>query len=260
MFSTATATPVRSSTPGSSSTSQRRNALCHRYGGWTTTTGMPASAAASTERSILPIGSVPQTFLVSSRHGAWSAPTVEPELVGERADPARVLALRILRHHDLHAARSRTRPPSGRSTTAASRRRRPRRRARAGKPSHRCYRLPGVRPCVSCRLMWVFPLAAAVVALAFAAALGRRFARSRRLHLAMWCAALVMYAIASLAVAGGALAGWSRSLFEVYWILGGGVERAAARGRRGPPAPARRRSSTSRSGSSSPSCSPTRSR
>jgi hypothetical protein len=68
--------------------------------------------------------------------------------------------------------------------------------------------------------MWVFPLAAAIVALAFALALGRRFARSRRLHLAMWCAALVMYAIASLAVAGGALAGWSRSLFEVYWILG----------------------------------------
>jgi hypothetical protein len=66
----------------------------------------------------------------------------------------------------------------------------------------------------------VFPLAAAIVALAFALALGRRFARSRRLHLAMWCAALVMYAIASLAVAGGALAGWSRSLFEVYWILG----------------------------------------
>jgi hypothetical protein len=68
--------------------------------------------------------------------------------------------------------------------------------------------------------MWVFPLAAAIVALAFAASLARRFARSRRLHLAMWCAALVMYAIASLAVAGGALAGWSRSLFEIYWILG----------------------------------------
>jgi hypothetical protein len=30
----------------------------------------------------------------------------------------------------------------------------------------------------------------------------------------------VMYAVASLAVAGGALAGWSRTLFEVYWILG----------------------------------------
>jgi hypothetical protein len=68
--------------------------------------------------------------------------------------------------------------------------------------------------------MWVFPLAAAIVALAFAASLARRFARSRRLHLAMWSAALVMYAIASLAVAGAALAGWSRSLFEIYWILG----------------------------------------
>jgi hypothetical protein len=68
--------------------------------------------------------------------------------------------------------------------------------------------------------MWVFPLAAAVVALAFAVSLARRFARSRRLHLAMWCAALVMYAVASLAVAGGALVGWSRTLFEVYWILG----------------------------------------
>jgi hypothetical protein len=68
--------------------------------------------------------------------------------------------------------------------------------------------------------MWVFPLAAAVVALTFAAALGRRFARSRRIHLAMWCGALLMYAVASLAVAAGAAAGWNESLFEVYWILG----------------------------------------
>ena len=68
--------------------------------------------------------------------------------------------------------------------------------------------------------MWVFPLAAAVVALAFAAALGRRFARSRRIHLALWCGALLMYAVASLAVAAGAAAGWNESLFEVYWILG----------------------------------------
>ena len=36
---------------------------------------MPASAAASTERSIFSIGSVPQTFRVSSKHGACSAPT-----------------------------------------------------------------------------------------------------------------------------------------------------------------------------------------
>jgi hypothetical protein len=68
--------------------------------------------------------------------------------------------------------------------------------------------------------MWVFPLAAGVVAFAFAVALARQFARSRRLHLAMWCAALVMYGVASLAVAGGALSGWSRTLFEIYWILG----------------------------------------
>ncbi|MBA3737752.1 MAG: hypothetical protein H0W97_04230 [Actinobacteria bacterium] len=68
--------------------------------------------------------------------------------------------------------------------------------------------------------MWIFPLAAAVVAFAFAAALGRRFVRSRRIFLAMWCGALVMYGVASLAVAGGAAVGWSRTLFEVYWILG----------------------------------------
>ena len=48
--------------------------------------------------------------------------------------------------------------------------------ARAGKPWLRCYRLLRVRPCVSCRHMWVFPLAAAVVAFAFAAALARRSA------------------------------------------------------------------------------------
>src|SRR5688500_3708940 len=84
----------------------------------------------------------------------------------------------------------------------------------------RCYRLFPDRPCVSCEHMWVFPLAAAVVAFVFAAALARRFARTRRLHLAMWCGALVMYGLASLAVAGGALSGWSRTLFEVYWILG----------------------------------------
>jgi hypothetical protein len=68
--------------------------------------------------------------------------------------------------------------------------------------------------------MWVFPLAAALVAFVFAAALGRRFARTRRIYLAMWCGALLMYGIASLAVTGGAAVGWSRTLFEAYWILG----------------------------------------
>jgi hypothetical protein len=68
--------------------------------------------------------------------------------------------------------------------------------------------------------MWVFPSAAAVVALVFAVALGRRFAQRRHAYLAVWCGALLMYAAASAAVAAGAAAGWSRTLFEVYWIFG----------------------------------------
>jgi hypothetical protein len=68
--------------------------------------------------------------------------------------------------------------------------------------------------------MWVFPLAAALVAAVFAAALGRRFLQRRQIYLAVWCAALVMYAAASFAVAAGAFAGWSRTLFEIYWALG----------------------------------------
>jgi hypothetical protein len=68
--------------------------------------------------------------------------------------------------------------------------------------------------------MWVFPLGAALVAFAFAAALGRRFVQRRRTSLGLWCAALVMYGAASLAVAIGVGLGWDRGLFEVYWILG----------------------------------------
>lgn len=68
--------------------------------------------------------------------------------------------------------------------------------------------------------MWVFPSAAAVVALVFAVALGRRFAERRQVYLALWCGALLMYAVASGAVAAGASAGWNRSLFEVFWIFG----------------------------------------
>jgi hypothetical protein len=68
--------------------------------------------------------------------------------------------------------------------------------------------------------MWVFPLGAAVVAFAFAAALGRRFVERRRTYLGLWCAALLMYGAASLAVAIGVGWGWSRGSFEVYWILG----------------------------------------
>jgi hypothetical protein len=68
--------------------------------------------------------------------------------------------------------------------------------------------------------MWVFPLAATAVALGFAVALGRRFLERRQPYLAAWTVSLLMYAVASLAVAAGALFGWNRALFEVYWIFG----------------------------------------
>jgi len=68
--------------------------------------------------------------------------------------------------------------------------------------------------------MWVFPAAAAAIAFVFAGALGKRFLERRHLHLGCWCVALVMYGIASLAVAAGVASGWSRTLFELYWILG----------------------------------------
>ena len=68
--------------------------------------------------------------------------------------------------------------------------------------------------------MWVFPLAAAAVAFAFAVSLGRRWLGSRRIFLAMWCIALAMYGAASLAVAAGVLFGWNEQLFELFWIFG----------------------------------------
>jgi hypothetical protein len=68
--------------------------------------------------------------------------------------------------------------------------------------------------------MWLFPAAAALVAFAFAVALGRRFVEWRRAHLALWCAALALYGAASAAVAVGVASGWTRPLFEAYWILG----------------------------------------
>lgn len=70
------------------------------------------------------------------------------------------------------------------------------------------------------RRMYVFPLLAALVALAFAAVLAQRFARGRRSYQLLWSIALVMYAIASGVVALGALDGWTSGEFRVYWALG----------------------------------------
>ena len=68
--------------------------------------------------------------------------------------------------------------------------------------------------------MWAFPLAAAFVALAFAAMIGRRFVHRRDPALAMWTIALLMYAAASFAMFLGAFSNWTTGEFRVYWVLG----------------------------------------
>jgi hypothetical protein len=68
--------------------------------------------------------------------------------------------------------------------------------------------------------MWVFPLVAAAVACVFAALLVRQYFQRRRSYQLLWAIALLMYSVASLAVAIGALNGWTRLSFEVYWVFG----------------------------------------
>jgi hypothetical protein len=68
--------------------------------------------------------------------------------------------------------------------------------------------------------MWVFPLAAAVVALAFGGALGSQSLRRPRSYLAIWAVAMLMYAAASFMVFLGATNGWSATEFRWYWNLG----------------------------------------
>lgn len=68
--------------------------------------------------------------------------------------------------------------------------------------------------------MWVFPLVAAAVAVVFSALLLRQFLERRRPYQIIWALALLMYAVASLSVAIGALNGWGRFGFQLYWLLG----------------------------------------
>ena len=70
------------------------------------------------------------------------------------------------------------------------------------------------------RAVWVFPLLAALVALAFAGSLAKRFVQRRRSYQAFWAVAMLMYAVASGAVALGALNGWTSAEFRAYWALG----------------------------------------
>jgi hypothetical protein len=68
--------------------------------------------------------------------------------------------------------------------------------------------------------MWIFPLLAGVVALAFAGLLSARFLRRRRPYQAAWILALVMYAVASFALFLGVLDGWSTGEYRLYWLFG----------------------------------------
>lgn len=68
--------------------------------------------------------------------------------------------------------------------------------------------------------MWAFPLAATAVSGYFSWLLARQFTERRRPNLAAWSVALAMFALASMAAAVGALAGWAPFTFRVYYLFG----------------------------------------
>lgn len=68
--------------------------------------------------------------------------------------------------------------------------------------------------------MWIFPLAAAAIALVFAVLLGRQYSSRRRPFQALWAIALLLYAAAAAAVFLGVLSGWSTADYRVYWLFG----------------------------------------
>jgi hypothetical protein len=68
--------------------------------------------------------------------------------------------------------------------------------------------------------MLLGPIAAALVAVAFAGQLARQFAQRRRPHALAWTLALALYAAGSAAVAVGVGTGWTAPVFAVYWLAG----------------------------------------
>ncbi len=68
--------------------------------------------------------------------------------------------------------------------------------------------------------MWIFPLGAALIALAFAGSLARQWISRRRPYQVVWTVALLMYAAASFALFLGVLDGWSTAEYRVYWVFG----------------------------------------
>lgn len=68
--------------------------------------------------------------------------------------------------------------------------------------------------------MWVLPLLAALVALAFAVRLLITRGRSPRPHELVWSVALAMYGVATFAVVLGTAGGWTEWEFGLFWGLG----------------------------------------
>ena len=66
----------------------------------------------------------------------------------------------------------------------------------------------------------VLPIAAAVVALAFAVHLLFRAGKRRSWFEAVWGVALLMFAVASGALSLGVIDGWSSAAFRAYWLFG----------------------------------------
>jgi hypothetical protein len=67
---------------------------------------------------------------------------------------------------------------------------------------------------------WLLPGIAAAASAAFAAAVLRQYAVRRRPHQLAWGIALSMFALASLALTAGVVAGWTPLSFKVYYLFG----------------------------------------
>jgi hypothetical protein len=70
------------------------------------------------------------------------------------------------------------------------------------------------------RSMWLFPLAAAVIAAVFAGLLARQFLARRKPYQLLWAIALLMYAGGSFALFLGVVDGWSAGEYRAFWLLG----------------------------------------
>ena len=68
--------------------------------------------------------------------------------------------------------------------------------------------------------MWLFPLGAAMVSGYFAGALGVQWRDTHKAHLFAWSIALLMFGVASGAATVGLLAGWTTTVYRIYYLFG----------------------------------------